>query len=529
MGNPYLNSDEPIILATQNIVVKSVRFEAILTNKRLILVESTKGSVQQEDIPLAAIRTVQEGENAIRDPIITLSVTDSSGALRSVILTFSQKPREHRKRECDEWVGKLKEHSAVLQQDTTRSGTPSPGHVQEGKSGRAKTSRIEIIRGDSTSIEMSSVPKKPIETSSLPAGTFCLRCGNRVPLRSEYCNLCGTKILMSGDQVDEPAPGPQPVTAPVSQPVPEPAPQVVPEPIAQPIVEPVAQLVPEPAPQPILERIVQPIVEPAGQPATESVPPQVSVPVPPVVSHKPEKTERTIDKEIHSIEPLIADSVPRTEPAPLVSPHQTPPTDGGSSVPSYQPLPPLPPLDDSPSQGPKFTAIAAIILVILAVVGGAFIYTQFLQGKTTEPAEPVTTPSITTAPIKTPTPTIQRTPTPQVTPLPSSPPQVIIPETGVWVRVSYPGTFTGLIGTAGNQRPVTNTGDQFYQIPTNDGTIAVSVQKVDGSGDLIAIEVYKDHMLVKRSATSAPRGTIDIQVDLKTAVPTMAAPTATPR
>jgi hypothetical protein len=83
------------------------------------------------------------------------------------------------------------------------------------------------------------------------------------------------------------------------------------------------------------------------------------------------------------------------------------------------------------------------------------------------------------------------------------------------VRIAYPGTYTGLIGTPGNLRDVTATGDHLYSISTTDGIVSVSVQKNDGSADMILAEVYKNGVMVKNSSTVTPRGIIEIQFDLK--------------
>jgi len=125
-------------------------------------------------------------------------------------------------------------------------------------------------------------------------------------------------------------------------------------------------------------------------------------------------------------------------------------------------------------------------------------------------------------------PVIQQTPTPQVTPIPSLPPQVIIPATGVWVRVAYPGNFAGRVGTPGTMRPVTGAGDHFYQIPTMNGTVEVSIQKQDGSGNVLAIEVYKNGAMIKRRTTTAPKGTIELLTDVKTGNPPGITPAVTP-
>ena len=79
----------------------------------------------------------------------------------------------------------------------------------------------------------------------------------------------------------------------------------------------------------------------------------------------------------------------------------------------------------------------------------------------------------------------------------------------------YPGTYTGLVGTPGNQKEVTDTGDHVYSISTGDGIVAVSLQKMDGSADKIVVEVYKNGVLVRSESTITPKGIVEIQFDLK--------------
>ena len=168
---------------------------------------------------------------------------------------------------------------------------------------------------------------------------------------------------------------------------------------------------------------------------------------------------------------------------------------------------------------PNFSTIAAIAIVILAVAGGVLIYSNSLQGTpqdfpgtvtpTTLPVTPpVTTPARTTG-------IPEQTSTPLVTPLPSTRPVIPVPDTGVWVRIRYEGNFAGQVGLSGGIRQVSGTGDQFYQIPTINGVIDVSVEKLDGSRTVLAVDIYKNGTLVKNSTVATPRGTIDLHVDLK--------------
>jgi hypothetical protein len=81
--------------------------------------------------------------------------------------------------------------------------------------------------------------------------------------------------------------------------------------------------------------------------------------------------------------------------------------------------------------------------------------------------------------------------------------------------VIYPGIFTGSIGTPGNQFTVNDSGDQLYSVSTTDGIVAVSVQKKDGSANKITAEIYKNGFLVKSGSITTPKGTLQIQFNLK--------------
>jgi len=176
---------------------------------------------------------------------------------------------------------------------------------------------------------------------------------------------------------------------------------------------------------------------------------------------------------------------------------------------------------DAPPGKPNFSTIAAIAIVILAVAGGVLIYSNSLQGTIqdspgTVTTLPVTLPATTlVTPVQT-TGIPEQTPTPFITPLSSTRPMIPVPDTGVWVRIRYEGNFAGQVGLSGGLRQVSGTGDQFYQIPTINGVIDVTVEKLDGSRNVLAVDIYKNGTLVKNSTVAPPRGTLDIHVDLKT-------------
>jgi hypothetical protein len=521
---PELGNDESVILQGHNIKVKSVVFDAVLTNKRLILVDDRKGLIPPQEILIASINTVDGGENAIRDPILTLSIFSPDGTARQMILTFPRIASGERRRERDDWLRALiaritsSDHSMVVPDSAAADQPPSQNHgiappSHPGSSGTSfQKKKIEIARPRRNIIESAPAMPRPVETSSLPLGSFCSRCGNRVPPESVFCNRCGTPVVSS---TEEPA-----------------APRTL------------SSATPGEAP---------------------SVVPQVQVPTPPVFGPGGERKVRTLEEVIHSIEPLIEDSKPRSsEPAPLVPRHYPAPIPTaenpageppvadipqgettaqppwGETVPTITPPSSSPPpiTPPPPSKKPKLATIAALAIVILVVIGGMVIVTNSWG---TTPQNTLVTPVITpasTVAIATPTPVASpsHAVTQATTSTTPAEPEFIIPPNGVWVRITYPGKYSGTFGTPASQYPVgeRNTGDQLYTVSTINGPVVASIQKMDGSSSTLAIEVYKNGELVKRVTTGSPKGIIDLQVDLKpkpapTPVPSQTViPTITP-
>jgi len=499
MGYPDLKSDESIILTAQHIKVKSVPFEMVLTNRRLILIDSEKNSAPTQQIPLVTIRNVATGENAIRDPVLTLTILTDTADTRELALTFAMQTAGERRREAGEWTKVLKKYIAeavsfpgATVTETQGSEQPRPEHTVT--SGVKK--KIEISRPiKKIVVDTNNLPPKPVETTSLPEGTFCCRCGNRIPEGSTFCNRCGTKVVLAGEAAADFATPGQIATAPV------------------------------------------------------------------IGTGSGDRKGRPIEQIIHSIEPLIEDSVPRTESAPAVPepvsaqpathadepksvPVQTTPAPEGTPAPEAaqvattstapadapavppvtpaSPLPPLPPLPPVPAaprkKRTKILTVAIIAIVIIAIAVGGILVMKNLQ------KAPAVTPVTTTIPttavttLSTPKPTTVMTTIPTIA-VPTTA-QVLIPPTGVWVEITYDQTYSGKVGTPGAQISVSDTGDHFYPISTIDGTVAVAIKKTDGSGDELKVVIYKDGLAVKTESTSKPKGTIDLQYSLATPTPT---------
>ena len=222
MGDPELRSDEVILLRTQGIFVKSIPFEGILTNKRIILIDRATNLLPQREIPLVTIKNIEAGENAIRDQTITLSVLARTGETRQMILTFSRQTGGTRIKERNEWLRLLKENTSSTFDKVIRKVVPGR---EPKKTERVSPPRIEVISSPMIKHEpsaMKTAAKKEVEGSSptmriieshpvpVPSstvvkehaasppgfGTYCSRCGNRVPEGSGFCNRCGSRIVV---------------------------------------------------------------------------------------------------------------------------------------------------------------------------------------------------------------------------------------------------------------------------------------------------------------------------------------------
>jgi hypothetical protein len=96
---------------------------------------------------------------------------------------------------------------------------------------------------------------------------------------------------------------------------------------------------------------------------------------------------------------------------------------------------------------------------------------------------------------------------------------VPIPATGVWVRIQDAGNFTGTVGAGAAVTPVGGTGEKFYQLVTKTGMVRVIIQKVEGSGDLLSVDIYRDGTRVGHGETKAPFGEVNLQFEIPAETP----------
>jgi hypothetical protein len=128
-----LIGDDPAILTNQEVIINGVRYEAALTKRYLILVDSENASVH-EDILLTDIRHAHAADNIINEPVIRLTVNTPSGETRSVELIFARVYAGQNIRHRDQWIATLKKTGIETSEEpnttrTTRRGENATGLI----------------------------------------------------------------------------------------------------------------------------------------------------------------------------------------------------------------------------------------------------------------------------------------------------------------------------------------------------------------------------------------------------------------
>ncbi|HET6580289.1 MAG TPA: zinc-ribbon domain-containing protein [Methanoregula sp.] len=501
MGDPELRSDETVILRTQGIFVKSIPFEGILTNKRIILLDKAKNLLPQKEIPLVTIKDIVVGENAIRDQIITLSVVARSGEIRQMILTFSRQTGGNRIRERDAWAKALKENISSSFEQVIRKVIPGRGPAPR-KPEHTVPPRIEIVSPGSRKIppaqktfaRADTLPQVKISESTRPPspapggekgsgrdasgfGTYCSQCGNRVPEGSGFCNRCGSPIVL-----------------PVSTMVPMPHGERV----HPPMHEAAERTIPQPVP---VESPAEPVTDLSAEEIQEAV------------SEFSQEPEAPQEPEIF-VPPEEEAGV--TEPTIFMAEEEALPETAGiteSSVIGYNPPAKQPPPRKNP-RGFSFRpgrnavyAAGAVLLIIAVIVGGFLIYPSIVKGGSVAPG--------TTA---SPTPTTT-TPGTSGTIIPKVTTEVTLPAEGVYVHIKYLGSWKGSYGIPSELRTLTNSGDRYYPVENATGTVEASFEKLDSSTrQTLLVEILKNGRILTQGNTTSGFGKVNLSVDTATGV-----------
>ncbi|MFA4823566.1 MAG: zinc-ribbon domain-containing protein [Methanoregula sp.] len=553
MGDPELRSDETVLVRTQDVYVKSIPFEGILTNKRIVLIDRTKNHLPLKEIPLVTIKDVEGGENAIRDPVVTITVITRTGETRQMVLTFSRTAGGNRNKERDEWVKTLKENVSSSFEQVVRKGTPGLDQPQRRP---GPTPRIDVARSPVQPAVPRSLPRKEAEmiqpikkiiekapsatpaaakVSDVPAqgyGTFCSRCGNKVPEGSGFCNRCGSSIIPPGSTVPAVPAAPQRYVPPeppeqkrASRP-PSPQYERPLEPVATPPPAPAAADYRTPAQRPGEREI--PVAEPQNERSPVEMPaaPQSVPPEPPVQEPAPRPPSPLYEippEPVFTPPPAPAVTAPQQKPVKkrliprLFSPKELSATPlNPASMPTAVPPAPKKPRRTIRMPGKKvFIAIGVIILlIVIAVAGVVFVYPMISGSESPIPGSATQTPATTSTPApSSPSASSGASVTPRVTTAASA------PATNVYAHVSYIGSWKGTYGMPSALQTVTSSGDKFLEIENATGPVEVTMEKLDGSTrHELVVEITKNGGVLTSSKTSEGYGKVKVSADVTTGV-----------
>ncbi len=459
MDNLNLNSDETIIKKTQIVIITGVRHEAVLTNRRLILIENETGRIH-EDISFSEIDQAIPGVNKLREPIITLVVNSPGGEKRTIELIFIHFIGDKNIVELEKCLSILKEHNvpiggislATIRALLTKVDRKNKGTLLDEEQVSRPAVPEWIVFGSlntkKQSLEEEYHELKPLHTLIIIILIFVVMIagitivGQTMQGKTQTDPYNMTASTVKGGITISPSPVPT--------------------------LTPARQVTPVPTESP--PRI---IIPPVGV--------WVRVQYPGNFSGYMGARGRNIDVS-------------------------------GSGIQWYQ----LPVVD------PALDGIIAKLdgstdkMVVETYKDGTLISRK----STKSPYGSIDLHGAGTEDITADVAANNIIPNYVVTPVPSPSiqttedylPKISIPTTGVWVRVYYPGDFSGSIGGRGIFTPIKSTGDQLYEIPANVGMVEGTIEKDDKSGGKLVTEVYKDGALISRMETKKPQGLIDIHV-----------------
>jgi hypothetical protein len=501
MGDPELRNDEKVLLRTPGVYVKSIPFEGILTNKRVILVDRAKNLLPPKEIPLATVQDVETGENAIRDQILTLSVMGRTGEIRQMILTFSRQEGGNRIRERDEWARLIQANIGSSFDNVIRKVIPgsdgTPKKAEPSPSQRISITNTQFQPAPNQSAPVPAV--REFEATSPGQTIFCTRCGNKVPLDSAFCNRCGSPVIAPGTSRESvsPTPAPQPGVPAAT----------LPSPSLRPIDRDIQTI------EPLIERSMEKIpADPLRKPIPdipihqslswdeETGPVSVPVPVAPPKEATPSPVRKGELPENKGFLPRLFSPKVRSQESPATVPVGVPPIPGK----------PRRSIGFSPSRNMLLGIGAIVIILVIVAIGMVFVYPILASGSSSV----TSVTSVSPTPIPT-----SSTIKPSGTIIPPTMSAVEIPPTGVWVHVYYLGGFKGSYGKVGALTTVPgNSLDYLREVENVNGTVTATFEKTDGSSHELLVEIYKNGALLTKGTTTIGHGSVALSVNTDTGV-----------
>lgn len=542
MADPYLDRGEYFIITTHRISTGYAIYDMMLTTRNLVLVDSSSVRFEPEKIPLSSILSVTAGKVATGEPVIILNFFETGGELEKqpMNLLFTQQPGEQRKSERDLWVQNLMQQIvAVRQMEDSGGGTVIVNgegyiHLTSAPLREIETAQPHksVVTTEPESVELAVLhEKQPLPAPAAIAAPDLLQKEPAIPEKDTGQENVQVPDVVVNRPADQSLVIPREkgaVIAPV-EPFPPVQQEETPGEVAKETDAP-----PDPFAAAILamkEREKTPDILFAPSPAEPGdVPPEeektgffgrtlhsLSIPftkrgvdrskaIEGEFIHAPGDTEPVVPKPIWPIlppepEPVMIPVQKEPAPAAAVSPLENVARDGVAPADETKPSD-IRPGPRSPAGmiigiGLACIVILAIFIVIIAYPSG----NTEIPHAVTVPTPPVPSTTVPVPSAKEP---------PSLTLSAVSPPAI---SSGVWIRVTYNGSFIGQVGNPGTLQNIGGTGEHYYWIRNADALIQASLQKQDYSADFLLVTVYRNGTEIYSNKISAPKGSLDFIID----------------
>jgi len=558
MGYPYLNSGESFIITTHHISAGFSWYDMMLTTRHLILVDSSLARFEPNKIPLTTILSVTAAKTATGEPVITLAFTQDADITEQQPrnLLFNQQPGENRKQERDLWIRKLMEQIVIArQQETSGSTQPAAAETPALRPPGSPAHTIEfalphksLVSAEPAAVELDVMPEEPDQSiDEMPVQVTIPpdvqpeeeqaelgRAEPSVPPEAPL-EFAEEKKTATTEERTVPAEEEETLSGPVLSDAPAgtvPAGDVHQETMNSApqkkagLFERLASALRSQGRKKgdVLEEPGASVEQPAAGTAESFMPaapgmlpgqPETGTPLEEIMERllkEPPFQEEPVPKEEAAFPPETALELPAVREEELPAMDTSSPIAKEQGVPAIpesgqarpdgssageEPQEPRTPLLSRPKPLMATLGIIALFLIIIALTGGILFFFQSTTGTGQNPVLPPVTPSVTSPSVMT-------------------APQTAVPQTGVWVRVTCNGSYTGWVGNPGNLMHVGGTGDQVYKITDSTGLVQASFEKQDYSGAVLTVEVYCNGTVIHKTSIGAPRGSLDFIIDAKT-------------
>ena len=207
----YLGPRERLVTVSYNVVVKSFRFHAILTDQRILLIDhgEQKPGVFARELLRPTLKSCFFEENESREPVLVLVVQTLPDEQKTMKITFSGRTGIE-DADMAEWLplagstaGTPSAYTTPVQVDMAASPEPvritnhAYAFTSEQRTRALNPPRSVQIRKPSFrrgGVFRPEVPVLQPDTKATPEVRFCHHCGENIIRNARFCPFCGASV-----------------------------------------------------------------------------------------------------------------------------------------------------------------------------------------------------------------------------------------------------------------------------------------------------------------------------------------------